>query len=188
MPLTHWNVAMTSWHVEGAINVWIRHKIDNVSQQTACWTYSAQGMESRRVGCLGVWHVGCRGLLRRLSINFNLSSLTESGPEYEDLQHYDHNYIHHRDFSLITGLCTLNNFSVYLFASLLVGLFIVIMNVCDGENTSEYWLLTSYPYSHFYWLVSPIICGVLGPFNSIITAVSQLMLTSSFETHGMGKS
>ena len=95
------------------------------------WRVEGWGVSVSDMSGVGACSGGCQLILiypRSLSL----------GPEYEDLQHYDHNYIHHRDFSLITGLCTLNNFSVYLFASLLVGLFIVIMNVCDGENTSEY--------------------------------------------------
>ena len=83
-----------------------------------------------------------------------ISSLSLSlGPGYEDLQHYSHNHRHQRGSfppSLDHARSIISR-SVYLFAILLVGLFIVIMNVCDGENTSEYWLLASYPHSHFYW-------------------------------------
>ena len=61
---------------------------------------------------------------------------------------------------LITGPCTLNNFSqcsVYLFASLLVGLFIVIMNVCDGVRTHQnidYWRVI-HTHTSIDW---PLIC------------------------------
>ena len=71
------------------------------------WRVEGWGVSVSDMSGVGAGSGGCQLILiypRSLSL----------GPEYEDLQHYDHNYIKHRDFSLITGLCIRSIFSLYI--------------------------------------------------------------------------
>ena len=131
------------WHEEGAINVWIGHKIDNVSHQNAAWTYSG---DARRQGW-DVWLV--RAVSRACQLILISSRSLSLGPGYEDLQHYSHQ---RGSFpSSLDHARSIISRSVFVCDSF--GWIIYCNNECLWwcENTSEYWLLASYPHSHFYW-------------------------------------
>ena len=164
-----------------AINVWIGHKIDNVSHQNAAWTYSG---DARRAG---VGRLTCQSCLESLSINFNFFPLTEPGsriwrfaalqsqsPSSEGL------------IPLLTGPCTLNNFSQCVFVCNSFGWIIYCNNECLW-----WWehirILIIGKLSTLTLLLRPLICEYTPPLNSIITDISQLLHTANFKTLGMGK-